>query len=240
MNLLAACAIGFVLSAAQVGVPPVEELTGLEVLARMRAVYALSDSYSDTCNFTVSVASASKPLALWSHGVVSMRYVRGSALRVEASFAIGSDVPVPSYVLHSSGGVHRVASFSTERSEPHVAEYGSLEYAVAATTGSTGLMAAPAQYVGSLLLGSEFSQLGLGQLVNPVAEAIEPLGEHLCVRIRAEGVGGTVVTLWVDRHSWLLRRLTRDDAVGDMHRVTTLELYGVVNPSISPSELSYP
>ena len=214
--------------------------SGSEALSRMRAVYSSCSTYADECTFAVSVVTSSAPPPLWSHGTVSIKFVRGQALRAAVSFGVAEMPLQPAYVLHSSTGEHRLARYSSGQAEPHVWESDSLEYVVGATTGSTGLMAAPVQYVASLLMAGEFSQLGCAQLVHPVVDAIEPVGDSLCLRIHAEGSAGTVFTLWVDRESWLLRRLSRADPVADLRRLTTIEIRGAINAPVAPSELAFP
>lgn len=225
----------------QQGAPLSEEFlpSGAEVLSRMRELYSSCASYADTCTYSVTLARAGEPIPLWTQGTLTTRFVRGQALRADASMGVNGQSSISSQVLHSSEGHHALVSTIGEQ-EPKRYEYKSLEYSVLATNGATGLWAAPVQYVASLLLPDSFTASALAQLGNPVTEAIEPIGDSWCLRVHGETPAGTSITLWVDRDSWLLRRLSRDDSLDDMHRRTTIEFHGRVGVDIPPGELAAP
>jgi len=240
MRAIVGSLLASMLSLASPGPQQLEIPSGEQALASMRATYSGCGSYADSCSFAVSFGPSNGPPNLWSQGTLSTKFVRGQALRADASFGIGDAPPQLSYVVHSSADRHRLARYSRGQPEPKVLESDSLEYVLGATTGSTGLMAAPLQYVASLLLANEFHDLGCAQLAHPLVEAVEPMGDSLCLRIHAEGSNGTLFTLWVDHESWLLRRLSRDDPMAELRRVTTIEFHGTINASIAPSELTFP
>ena len=213
--------------------------SGAEILTRMREVYSSCSSYADTCAYSVSLAPAGEPIPLWTQGTLTTRFVRGQALRADASLGVNGQSSAGSQVLHSSEGHHVLVSTIGEQ-EPKRYEYKSLEYSVLATSGMTGLWAAPVQYVASLLVPAEFSESVLAQLTDLVTEALEPVGDSWCLRVHGETPAQSSITLWIDRDSWLLRRLSRDDPLDDMHRRTTIEFHGRVGVDIPPGELAAP
>jgi len=180
-------------------------------------------------------------VALWTQGTLNTRFVRGVALRADSSFAINNATQPSSYTLHAAPGHYVFSHTGPGGADAKRYEPKSLEQLVSVTNGSTGLWGAPVQYAASLLFADELSMSGLAQLANPVTEAVEPIGENWCLRIRAESSSGALLTLWVDRESWLLRRLSHDTPVGDIHRRVTVEYHSVaVGVDIAPGEVAPP
>lgn len=214
--------------------------SGTETLSRMRDVYSTCSSYADTCTVSVSMASSGEPIPLWTEGTLTTRFVRGTALRADASVGLKGQASVGSYILHSTEVHHTVVMSMGSRRAPARHDYKSLEHSVQATNGATGLWGAPVQYVASLLLPDNFAASALAQLGHPVTEALEPLGDGWCLRVHGETPSKTAITLWVDRDSWLLRRLSRDDSLDDIHLRTTIEFHGAVGVDVAPSELAPP
>ena len=225
-----------------------DPISGPDVLARMRAAYAGCTSYQGEGTFAVTMSQGDHPLALWSHGTFSTRFARGRAFHVTSRYAIGDGDEKLSSVMQSTSDRNRLVNFLDVKGGPKVYEYGSLEYMVEAATGATGLAASPSQYVASLLLPGEFAYMGLAGVKEVVAEAIEPVGGHFCIRLRGKTRQYDEFVIWVDKDTWMLRRLTREVTLeptvepdGSALRIrTTLEWKGEFDVAIEDSEFAFP
>jgi hypothetical protein len=205
----------------------------------MRAVYSNCGTYLDTCAFSVSSSQGTEPIAIWSQGTLTTRFIRGTALRADQSVSFNDATQPLSYVLHAADAHYTIVQHGpgseSKRYEPR-----SLEQMVQYTYGSTGLWGAPVQYVASLLFPDEVSHCGLAPLVDPITEALEPIGGLWCLRLRAQLPAGGSLTLWVDRDTWLLQRVSSEQLLGDINRRSTVEFRPSIDVSISPGEVATP
>lgn len=176
-------------------------LTPQQILQNMAQTYATCRFYRDEGVVTTVFKGTNGRGTFQTRKPFSTSFVRPAGLfRFEYQEDDKPNGPNPRYVIWSNG--REVRSWWTIR--PVVQKMPSLEMAIA---GATGVSGGSANTVPSLLL-----QIAFGQMLKhlqgfvPAARS-ERVGGANCWRVDAKDLRGFPVVVWVDKNTFLVRRL---------------------------------
>jgi hypothetical protein len=167
-------------------------VTAAELIARMLAEYASVPWYADR-------GTAIGYLGLY-RTAFKTSFVRARRLRFEYG-----DEQVPKVIW--SDGLHTYEHWPAARrvSRPVLIDYGAdIRMALGAVTGVSG---GTSRTVPSMLLPVSLGGGPLGNLGEPRLDGDEDIAGHRCARVDGREPGGEHATLWIDRASYLLRRM---------------------------------
>ncbi|HEX2223936.1 MAG TPA: hypothetical protein VHN15_07000 [Thermoanaerobaculia bacterium] len=222
------CGIGFLLLGAAAPSPE-KDLTAAQILKSMAQAYADCQSYSDS---GVVKTVFFKGQYTWTdEKPFTTAFVRPDRFRFEYQEVKKADLPKERYIVWRDGDVVR----SWSDFERGVRKQPSLGMAVA---GATGVSGASAHTVSTLILPEEIG----GRRLTDITEArrIEDAreGSTDCFRIQGR-YADSPVTVWVDKQTFLVRRIDLSRADKDLRTERTTTYEPVINGEVTQEMLAF-
>lgn len=202
-------------------------LTAQAVLVRMAKAYADCKSYRDTGVVKTEFVSASG--RMMEEKPFKTALVRPDRFRFEYTESPAGRVL--RYIVWRKG--KDVQTWWDVR--PGIEKLESLSLALA---GATGVSSGAAHTIPALLLGNEVGGLKLSDLkaANRIEDA--KLEEVECFRVEGEH-GGAPTTLWIDKATFLVRRIDSETEFDDFRTEETTTYHPIINDEIPKEMLEF-
>lgn len=189
-------------------------LTAQEILNRMVQEYATCKTYRDK-GIVSTLYSSSDGSTRTRKIMFSTAFVRPDRFRFEFTTrsVFGEEMP---YIVHSSHGDTRTWWYIN----PGVEEEESLGMAIA---GATGVSSGSAHTVAVLLMEETIGGNSMSDMKSLTRLPDAGYEGSLCYRVTGETRGGANPTLWIDKNTFLLRRIdwSREFAEFRTNTITT-------------------
>ena len=197
------------------------ELSASQILTKSRQTYAAFSVYKGTCSVVTDALIAvedAEPMQNVSSASAKIEFARGERLAVEGVDMGGSafkalwtpDETWLEVMAHRGAGIGPGPEDKTERKiikgTPDFAAQDALLASMSGFTGGTGSKIPNALMPDKFDLGNPFTKLGEAKLLNS-----KQLGAKICYVVQVTTPElNRVDTYWIERNSFLLRRMTEE------------------------------
>ena len=209
------------------------ELSGEEILKRMVSAYSECKSYKDEGE--VTIVFRGKDQTFTDHRPFTMLFVRPKLFRFEFKSRSGAGFgPWQRHVVWADGD--KIRSWWTIT--PQVEEFKSIESALA---GPTGVSGGSATTIPRLLMPGMKYESGLKRLRDAKLLGEENVNDADCYKIEATplGEGGSRKTLWIDKQTFLVRKIFETSEFPDFSTKDTTTYKPRVNIDIPAKEFTF-
>jgi outer membrane lipoprotein-sorting protein len=205
-----------------------QTLSPQEILDKMVSVYASCSSYADQGKVKTTFFEASGPRT--TNKPFSTAFVRPSRFRFE----------------FEEEGFDRVSHYTVWRDETAIKSWWTIrpetrtfETLSPALAGATGVSGGSAIYVPSMLMGDLQDTHRIQSMTQLNLEGKEKLGERTAYRIEGRDWRNNLLTIWIDKESFLLLKIHEKHKLKLVESESTTTYKPQINLNISPDKLAF-